>query len=61
MNESCLHCLIEKLVEISDSLMSAVSAPETIDKELAVLDANNELLVVIETLTNHAKTLKEES
>ena len=52
VNEQQLTILIDKLEEISKDLLDAVNEKSIKNKNLITYQANNELLLVIETLLN---------
>lgn len=52
VNEQQLTILIDKLEEISKDLIDAINEKRVDKKNLITYQANNELLLVIETLLN---------
>ena len=61
VNEQQLTILIDKLEEISKDLLDAVNEKSIKNKNLITYQANNELLLVIETLLNQQSTNRKES
>ncbi len=61
MNEQQLTILIDKLEEISKDLLDAVNETNIKNKNLITYQANNELLLVIETLLNQQSKNRKES
>lgn len=61
MNEQQLTILIDKLEEISKDLLDAVNEKSIKNKNLITYQANNELLLVIETLLNQQSKNRKES
>ena len=61
VNEQQLTILIDKLEEISKDLLDAVNEKSIKNKNLITYQANNELLLVIETLLNHQSKNRKES
>lgn len=61
VNEQQLTILIDKLEEISKDLIGAVNEKSVKNKNLITYQANNELLLVIETLLNQQSKNKKES
>ncbi len=61
VNEQQLTILIDKLEEISKDLLDAVNETNIKNKNLITYQANNELLLVIETLLNQQSKNRKES
>ena len=61
VNEQQLTILIDKLEEISKDLLDAVNEKSIKNKNLITYQANNELLLVIETLLNQQSKNRKES
>lgn len=61
VNEQQLTILIDKLEEISKDLLDAVNEKSIKNKNLITYQANNELLLVIETLLNQQSMNRKES